>query len=65
MLPPNTNFKTKVTVMAISRDGAVYRSCARDYCSKKVVISEAGSYTCEKCGFVAKTFRWRLSLNVS
>jgi replication factor A1 len=55
-------FMSKVTLMAIKRDNAIYKACSTDKCNKKVLDLGNGMYRCEKCQKEAPTFKYRLML---
>lgn len=58
-------FKSKVTVLAIKRENALYKACPEEKCNKKVIDNGNGMYRCEKCNKEHHEFKWRLILQVS
>ncbi|CAG7833681.1 unnamed protein product [Allacma fusca] len=56
-------FMSKVTLMAIKRDNAVYKACNTDKCNKKVMDLGNGMYRCEKCSKETPNYKSRLMLN--
>ncbi len=58
-------FKSKVTILAMKRDNALYKACPEEKCNKKVMDTGSGLYRCEKCNKEYPEFKWRLILSVS
>jgi len=58
-------YMTKVTVMAIRKENAMYRACPEATCNKKVIDTGTGLYRCEKCNKESGDFKWRSMLSVN
>lgn len=58
-------FRSKVSVLAIKRENALYKACTEEKCNKKVMDCGNGLYRCEKCNKENQDFKWRLIVTVS
>ncbi|ODN02275.1 Replication protein A 70 kDa DNA-binding subunit [Orchesella cincta] len=56
-------FRSKVTILAIKRENALYKACPEERCNKKVMDCNNGMWRCEKCNKEHPDFKWRLILH--